>query len=505
MLGCVGLFFLTSTSLRAETTCGPEDLSNPIQYSPKWGIPVQTSGYHRPHPIPDCIFKISSVDRAFDIEVDRWSQVRINGALLGRDRVTTALRNMMKKNSDGSDPLMTLKEKSYEIMYQGQPIYVNGETLTRTLPSRGYKYMKMIMAKISQQGNQRVYCNVILHELDHVLAGVFNTSWPSNDPRITDLGHPNGVFGNTTGYDIHGNATNDSSLNNGGIPSYQPVCIDDVLPTPTPTPPVFSMEYWGLPTDKPLIGKFFSADKEDIGVFRPSTGIFYLKKVGSDISPKYIHFGYGSDLPMVGDFLGTGLSQLAVFRPSEGNWYIIDPMTLKDTSAHWGMLGDIPIPGKFVKGSNKLNLAVYRPSNGTIYILKENELYQAIKYGSAEDKPVVGDFQGLGYDQIALFRKSTGQWFVYNPYVDREVAVRSWGLPTDVPMAGKFTNGTSHDLVAYRESDGMYHSLNLSGATSHFQWGMVGDVPLAGNLKRAPGSTQDNHVVFRKGIWFIKN
>lgn len=291
------------------------------------------------------------------------------------------------------------------------------------------------------------------------------------------------------------------SMTNSYLPSSAIIGIKEN--NTSPIVPTYTVESWGLPDDKPLLGKFFSPDKEDIGVFRPSNGMFYLKQVGASVH-KYLQFGYGTDLPMVGEFFGNGLSQIAVFRPSEGNWHILNPLDGVHTSVKWGMEGDVPMPGKFFPGSTKLSLAVFRPSTGMIYILKSDGSYQSIKFGTSEDQPVVGDFQGLGYDQVAFFRKSTGQWLVYNPVTEAHVATVSWGLSDDKPLAGRLT-GQSHDLIAFRESTGVFHAMNLNGSTVSNHWGMLGDKPLAGKVKNAEGSKLDNMVVYRNGTWYIKH
>ena len=40
---------------------------------------------------------------------------------------------------------------------------------------------------------------------------------------------------------------------------------------------------------------------------------------------------------------------------------------------------------------------------------------RTVTFGLAGDTPVPGDYLGLGYDQIAVYRPSTGQFLVLNP------------------------------------------------------------------------------------------
>lgn len=45
---------------------------------------------------------------------------------------------------------------------------------------------------------------------------------------------------------------------------------------------------------------------------------------------------------MTGDFDGDGKDDIAIFRPSTGEWYILDEGISGVNSEVWGQSGDIP-------------------------------------------------------------------------------------------------------------------------------------------------------------------
>ncbi|MEP6919071.1 MAG: proprotein convertase P-domain-containing protein, partial [Acidobacteriota bacterium] len=74
----------------------------------------------------------------------------------------------------------------------------------------------------------------------------------------------------------------------------------------------------------------------NVGVFRPTTGRFYINGIPA------IDWGYTGDMPVPGDYNGDGIRDVAVFRPSNGTWYVNGGIT-----AVWGLPGDIPAPADY--------------------------------------------------------------------------------------------------------------------------------------------------------------
>ncbi len=108
-------------------------------------------------------------------------------------------------------------------------------------------------------------------------------------------------------------------------------------------------------------------------------------------------------------------------------------------------LADTPVLGDF-DGDGKDDQAVYRPSTAQWFILGSSSGPQVITFGEPNlDIPVPGDYDGVGHTEIAVYRPTTAQWFILGP---NGAYVRQFGTPgLDTPVPGDY-DGVGHTELA---------------------------------------------------------
>ncbi len=161
---------------------------------------------------------------------------------------------------------------------------------------------------------------------------------------------------------------------------------------------------------------------------------------GSGAASSTIQFGAPGDRPVAADYSGDGRKDVAVYRPSTGLWYLRGIRT-----EQYGQPGDIPVPADY-DGDGKAQVAVYRPSTGMWF---RRGMTRPV-FGRAGDIPVPADYTGDGTVDIAVYRPSTGQWYAHG------VDIVRWGLPTDVPQPGHFAGDVRADRVVWRPDTGTW-------------------------------------------------
>jgi len=123
--------------------------------------------------------------------------------------------------------------------------------------------------------------------------------------------------------------------------------------------PVIDRAYnFGLTGDLPVSGDWNLDGRTDIGVFRPSTHTFYLDADGNGtwngaLLDRAYNFGLTGDLPVSGDWNLDGRTDIGVFRPSthifyldaDGNGAWNGPVI--DRAYNFGLTEDLPVSGNW--------------------------------------------------------------------------------------------------------------------------------------------------------------
>ena len=111
--------------------------------------------------------------------------------------------------------------------------------------------------------------------------------------------------------------------------------------------------------DLPVVGDWKGAGVSQLGLFRPSTGEWFLDYNGNKSwngcsKERCMSFGGAGDQPVTGDWNGSGTSKIGVFRPSTSVWYldyngngIWDGCGIDVCAANFGGPEDIAVVGKW--------------------------------------------------------------------------------------------------------------------------------------------------------------
>jgi FG-GAP-like repeat len=177
------------------------------------------------------------------------------------------------------------------------------------------------------------------------------------------------------------------------------------------------------------------------------------------IAKEYIYAG--SKLLAVEDANAnaTPPADLAIWRPSSGQWWILNGQNSQYYSVSWGTNNDVPVPGDF-DGDGKTDFSIFRPSTNTWWVMKSSDYsYYSVTFGASGDIPASADYDGDGKTDVAVYR--AGTWYI-NQSSNNTTIYPQFGLSTDKPAPKDYDSDGKADLAVWRNSNTTFYSQNSS-------------------------------------------
>lgn len=132
-------------------------------------------------------------------------------------------------------------------------------------------------------------------------------------------------------------------------------------------------------------------------------------------------------------------------------------------------------------GDGVADAAVFRPSTGNWFILNSgSNTFRAEQFGLNGDIPIDGDFDGDSRADLAIYRPSSGVWFFQRSSNGTTLGAQ-FGAPGDKPVPADYDKDGKTDIALWRPSNGNWLILRSSdNFTSFFgfPFGQNGDVPI---------------------------
>ncbi len=174
------------------------------------------------------------------------------------------------------------------------------------------------------------------------------------------------------------------------------------------------------------------------------------------------------------DFDGDGRTNIALFRQSSNTIFILDNITDNLLAYQFGSgAGDNWLPSGDFDGDGRSDAVLVKllaPSGDAYHSVVQSgsNTTRTTQWGNFvaanADRLAYGDYDGDGRQDIAVFRSSTGVWYIFESSTNTGRAVTNFGAVGDSPSVGDYDKDGKTDLCVVRNVGGqlVWYILNSS-------------------------------------------
>ncbi len=235
--------------------------------------------------------------------------------------------------------------------------------------------------------------------------------------------------------------------------------------------------------DQAVTGDWDGDGTSTVGVYRPSSGAWYLRNSNSYGDSHTMQYGFAGALPVVGDWDGNGTDTIGLYYPATGMWYLRNTNSsgAADITFQYGFSGTTPVAGDWNNDGTD-TIGLYAPSAApTWYLRNANSSGAAdhvFQYGFSGAAPVTGDWNNDGTDTIGVYDPVSFNWHLRNTnsYGAANV-VFTYGFGGTAAVAGDWNNDGTDTIGLYDPRPTMWYlrNSNSTGAASAvFNYGAPG-------------------------------
>lgn len=191
---------------------------------------------------------------------------------------------------------------------------------------------------------------------------------------------------------------------------------------------------------------------EDLVEYDP-WGWFYRDSGNGVWQAEYSHWYWNLDVPFIADLDNDGFDSHLAYRESTGEWLLAADKTLPGPKADKAMQ-PLPFGGRFLEGTRG-DLGLWSLQGGSVTLMSlTTGQTVTFKWGGRDgDVLVPGDYDGDGYDEIAVWQQTNQTWY-WKRAPEGAISQATFGTPTCVPVPADYDHDGKLDLAYWEPTEG---------------------------------------------------